>query len=85
MKVLMPSALLSYTGAAQVEADGTSVGELFEDLDMRFPGLRFRAIDEQGKFRRHIRCFVNGEQTFDLDRALAAQDEVVLVQALSGG
>jgi molybdopterin converting factor small subunit len=85
MKVLMPSALLSYTGTAQVEAGGASVGELFEDLDARFPGLRFRAIDEQGRFRRHIRCFVNGVQIFDLDRALVAQDEIVLVQALSGG
>lgn len=85
MKVLMPSALLSYTGAAQVEAEGASVGALFDQLDARYPGIRFRAIDEQGQFRRHIRCFVNGAQVFDLARPLAPQDEIVLVQALSGG
>jgi molybdopterin converting factor small subunit len=81
----MPSALLSYTGASQVEADGTNVAELFDRLDARYPGIRFRAIDEQGHFRRHIRCFVNGIQTFDLDRPLSSQDEIVILQALSGG
>ena len=81
----MPGALLSYTGVAQVEAVGANVDELFADLDARYPGIRFRTIDEQGCFRRHIRCFVNGVQTFDLGRELAPQDEIVLVQALSGG
>ncbi len=85
MKVLIPSALLSYTGAGEVEAQGASLAELFADLDARYPGIRFRVIDEQNRFRRHMRCFVGGEQTFDLDRPLGARDEVVIMQALSGG
>jgi molybdopterin converting factor small subunit len=85
MIVAMPSALHSYTGASQVEAQGETVGALMADLDRRYPGLRFRIIDEQDRFRRHIRCFVNGTQCFDMGLALDAQDEVVLVQALSGG
>jgi hypothetical protein len=35
--------------------------------------------------RRHMRFFVNGRQSFDLGQALIDRDEVVLVQALSGG
>ena len=35
--------------------------------------------------RPHIRFFVNGEQVFDLARALAPTDSVQIVQALSGG
>lgn len=31
------------------------------DLDRRYPGLRFRIIDEQSAFRPHMRFFVNGE------------------------
>ncbi len=42
-------------------------------------------IDEQDRIRRHIRIFINGEQVSDLSEPLAATDEVVIVQALSGG
>lgn len=85
MKVLMPGALLSYTGTAEVVAEGTTLAGLFADLDARYPGLRFRVIDEQNCFRPNMRCFVNGCQTFDLDHPLSGQDEITLIQALRGG
>ncbi|MGH0037061.1 MAG: MoaD/ThiS family protein [Myxococcota bacterium] len=86
MKVWIPQPLRSYTGGApQVEADGASVGALLEDLDRRFPGIRFRMIDEQDGVRRHIRLFVNGERIAGLDDALSPSDEVHIFQALSGG
>jgi sulfur-carrier protein len=46
MKVLIPGALRSYTHASQVEAAGDTLHELFADLDRRYPGLRFRVVDE---------------------------------------
>lgn len=85
MKVLIPGALLSYTGSAEVEAGGSTLAELFADLDHRYPGLRFRVIDEQDRFRPNMRCFVNGRQSFELDHALSGTDEVALIQALRGG
>jgi sulfur-carrier protein len=85
MKVLIPGVLLSYTGAAEIEAEGSNLTELFADLDARYPGLRFRVIDEQIRFRPNMRCFVNGRQTFDLSHRLSEQDEVMLIQALRGG
>ena len=42
-------------------------------------------IDEQDRIRPHIRIFVNGAQVLDLSQPLGATDEVVIVQALSGG
>ena len=42
-------------------------------------------IDEQDQIRPHIRLFVNGEQVRDLAQPLSATDELVIVQALSGG
>jgi molybdopterin converting factor small subunit len=42
-------------------------------------------IDEQDRIRRHIRIFVNGEQLANLSHPLRPTDEVVIVQALSGG
>ena len=85
MKVLIPSPLRPYTDAREVDAEGTTMGELLADLERRYPGIRFRMIDEQDRMRRHMRFFVNGEQVFDLKHRLHASDEVQIVQALSGG
>jgi len=85
MKVLIPTPLRSYTRAGEVEATGATLAELLGDLERRYPGLRFRVIDEQERMRPHIRFFVNGEQVFDLARPLRPEDSVQVVQALSGG
>ena len=86
MKVWIPTPLLSYTGQRkQVEADGATLAELLVDLDRRFPGIRFRVIDEQDDLRPHIRLFVNRADVRRLDVALNAADEVHIFQALSGG
>jgi sulfur-carrier protein len=85
MKVLIPSALRSYTEGAKVEASGATLAAALADLDRLYPGIRFRMIDEQNRIRRHIRFFVNGEQTFDLAQPLGPTDELIIVQALSGG
>lgn len=85
MKVLVPSALRSYTGASQVEAAGESLLALFADLDRRYPGLRFRVVDEQQRLRANMRIFVNGVGVRDLGHALRADDFVAIVMALSGG
>jgi molybdopterin synthase sulfur carrier subunit len=85
MKVLIPGALRSYTGGSPVEADGGTLAELFADLDRRYPGLRFRVVDEQGLLRPNMRVFVGGLGVRDLAHPLRPGDAVALVLALSGG
>lgn len=85
MKMLLPSALISYTGCSEIEVRGDTLADVFSLLDQRFSGLRFRVIDEQNQFRCHIRCFVNAQQTVDLTHKLKQEDEILLMQALSGG
>jgi molybdopterin converting factor small subunit len=85
MKVLIPSSLRSYTERGEAEASGATLAAVLADLDRTYPGIRFRMIDEQDRIRRHIRIFVNDEQVRDLPQPLNATDEVVIVQALSGG
>lgn len=86
MKVLIPSALHSYTsGRSRLEAVGATLGEVLADLERRYPGIRFRMVDEQNRIRRHLRFFADGEQVGDLGQALAADGELVVVLALSGG
>ncbi len=85
MKIHIPGALRSYTVHAEADVRGATLGEALADLDRIYPGIRFRMIDEQDRIRPHIRFFVNGEQVRDLTQCLAATDEMVIVQALSGG
>ena len=72
-------------GKATVEAAGATVGEVMNDLDRRYPGLRFRLIDEQDRVRRHVKVFVNLAPTESLSAPVLDSDELHLIGALSGG
>ena len=86
MQVRIPTPLRSYTGGeTYVEATGATLDELLRDVDRQCPGLRFRVVDEQGQLRRHMNIFVNEEKVRDLSMPIVDGDEVVLMQALSGG
>lgn len=86
MRVIVPGQLHDYTGgAAHVAADGATLDAVLDDLDRRYPGLRFRVVDEQGKIRPHIRFYLNRAPATSLAQAAAPDDELLIVGALSGG
>lgn len=86
MRVQLASPLRSYVGGqGAVDAEGATLALLFDDLERRYPGLRFRVIDEQGAIRKHMRVFVNRVAVRGLEVALAPGDEVHVLQSLSGG
>lgn len=78
--------LHSYTrGASELQVTGGTLNEMLEDLDRRYPGIRFRLVDEQDRLRRHVRFFVNDTDVRDLEMPLRDGDTVYIVGALSGG
>lgn len=85
MDVLIPTPLQPYTGRAHVDVDGATLAEVLAELDRRYPGIRFRMIDEQDRMRPHMRFFVNGVQVREIAHPLRPGDAVQIVQALSGG
>ncbi len=86
MRVRIPSLLFSYTGGkAEVDGAGATLGAVLADLDARFPGIRFRAVDEQDRIRPHVRFFIAGKLARTLAHPIGAEDEVMIVGALSGG
>jgi len=86
MRVTLPSQLFDYTsGVSDVEASGGSLNEVLLDLDRRYPGIRFRVIDEQERVRRHMVIFVGGARQDDLHAPIPAGASVYVVGALSGG
>ena len=86
MRVHIPGPLLSYTQQSRVvEASGESLDQLIDDLNSRYPGLRFRIIDEQDNIRPHIRIFINDFPAASLRTGIEESDEILILQALSGG
>jgi sulfur-carrier protein len=90
MQVRIPGLLRSYTQGAETVALESKVGEhtladALAELDARYPGFKFRIVDEQGAIRPHIKIFVDGELTRDLKTATRSAGELMIVGALSGG
>ena len=88
VEVSIPTILRNYTdGAKSVSASGASLGDLFGDLDARFPGLRDRLVDESG-LRRFINVYLNDEDVrflSGLESKLADGDQVTILPAVAGG
>jgi sulfur-carrier protein len=86
MIVRIPTVLRSYTGSDMVEIESAAtLAAAVDALDARFPGLRFRIIDEQRAVRPHIKFFVDGALTRDLAAPIPTARELMIVGALSGG
>ena len=87
--VRIPTPLRKLTNDLEVvSAAGATVGELLDNLDKAFPGLRERICDEEGNVRRFVNIFVNDEDIrFLEDRATPVKDtdEVSIVPAIAGG
>jgi molybdopterin converting factor small subunit len=84
--VSLPANLVRlFPGAApMVELPATTVRELIDRLDARWPGMRDRLCDSRPSLRRHINVFVAGRRA-TLDTPLAPGAEVTVLTAISGG
>jgi molybdopterin synthase sulfur carrier subunit len=87
--VRIPTILRNYTGGEkQVEANGTSLGSLIDDLDAKHPGLKGRLVTDDGALHRFVNVYVNDEDvrfTGALDTGLSDGDEVTILPAVAGG
>ena len=87
--VLIPTPLRKLTNdLEEVSAAGANIGELLDNLDRAFPGLKDRVCDEAGNVRRFVNIYVNGEDIRFLDEKATAvkdSDEISIVPAIAGG
>jgi molybdopterin synthase sulfur carrier subunit len=71
-----------------VEAAGANIGELIEDLEKSYPGIKERLCDPSGNVRRFVNIFLNDEDIRFLEEkatAVKAGDEISIVPAIAGG
>lgn len=87
--VRVPTPLRRFTGGAEeVSAKGGTVAALVDDLEKNHPGIKERICDDEGKVRRFVNIFVNGDDIRFLDNlntVLQDGDEVSIVPAIAGG
>lgn len=88
IEVRIPTILRPYTGGERVvTAGGADVAELIADLEVKFPGLGERLL-EDGKLRRFINIYVNDEDVRflgGLAATLNPEDSITILPAVAGG
>jgi len=89
VQVRVPTPLRRFTGGAEeVNANGATVAALVNNLEKNYPGIKERICDEEGRVRRFVNIFVNGDDIrflSNLDTAVKDGDEVSIVPAIAGG
>ena len=81
-------ALTRHVPCAPQEVDASSVRAALDAAFQAAPPLRHYVLDEQGGVRKHVALFVNGEMLLRqeaLERPLAQRDQLMVIQALTGG
>jgi molybdopterin converting factor small subunit len=85
----IPTILRNYTGGEKtVTGEGTTLQELFVDLDSRHEGLRGRLVSEDGSLARFVNVYLNDEDVRFLggvETPLTDGDVVTILPAVAGG
>ena len=77
-----------HLSAPQLEAEGATVREVLDGALAGHPQLRGYVLDDQGRLRKHVVIFVDGQAIQDrlrLADPVEAGSELLVMQALSGG
>ena len=84
--VTLPVALMNlFPGClARVELSASTIRDVIDALDRRWPGMRDRICDSTPGIRRHINVFVEDERA-TLETHLKRGAEVIIMTAISGG
>ncbi len=89
VSVRIPTILRPYTGgASEVAAEGGSLTEVLDALEVAHPGLKARVLDDDGAIRRFVNVYVNDDDVrFAEGLATATPDgtSISIIPAVAGG
>ena len=89
VSVRIPTILRSYTGgAAEVSAEPGTLREVISDLDVSYPGIGGRILDDGGRLRRFVNVYVGDEDVrfaAGLDTPVPTGARVSVIPAVAGG
>jgi len=74
-------------GQKVVEADGTTVMEMIQDLERKYPGIKEHILDRKGRLQGYVEIFVNDDVVYPEGAAMQIHDgdEVEIAMIVSGG
>jgi MoaD family protein len=87
--VKVPPILRQHTGgASEVDAAGSTVGEVLHALAADHPDTESQLFSDDGDLNRYVNVYLNDEdvRVLDgLDTAVSESDTVVILPAMAGG
>lgn len=89
IQVRVTAVLQKLTGGQKaVEASGSTIAEVLDDIDRRFPGFKDQMFSDDGKLQRFVNVYLNDEDiryTGGTGTAVRAGDKLDILPALAGG
>ena len=89
VEVKLPTVLRPHAdGAASVEAEGETLGDLLSDLVTRYPGLEGQLVGEDGSIPKFVNVYLHDEDIRyleALDTKISDGDVVSILPAVAGG
>ncbi len=87
--IIIPTPLRKFTGnSSKVNIEGSSVGQLLQNLTVQFPDLKKHLFDTEEKVRPFINIFVGDEDIRSLQQQetqVADSSTISIVPAIAGG
>jgi molybdopterin synthase sulfur carrier subunit len=89
VSVRIPTPLRKHTdGQEEVEVDGSTAGEVLQNLGEEYPDLREKIFTDDGGVRRFVNVFANDRDIRfqdELETEVDDGDQVSIVPAMAGG
>ena len=89
VEVRLPTILRSHAGGApSVTVEGSTVGELFDFLVAKYPGLKGQLVTDSGDLHKFVNVYRNDDDiryTGRLETPVEENDVVSIVPAVAGG
>ena len=89
VEVRLPTVLRQHAGGqASVQANGSTVGEVFEDLVRQFPLLAGQIVNDDGTMHKFVNVYRNDEDVRyleKLDTKVSGDDVISILPAVAGG
>jgi molybdopterin converting factor small subunit len=89
VEVRLPTILRTLAdNQSSVRAEGATVGEVFDDLVRRYPGLEGRIVTTDGALHKFVNVYVSDDDIRyldGLDTKVAGDAEISILPAVAGG
>jgi molybdopterin synthase sulfur carrier subunit len=89
VRVKVPTIMRDQVGGEPiVEGSGSTVGDLLDDLERRYPGFKQKVVTDEGGIHRFVNLYVNDEDVRylgALETAVNEGDTVSILPAVAGG